>query len=299
MATFRSVLCAVDFSDHSRHALRWAAAFSAQPGSRLIVVAAVDPLLANAARFRFDLDLRVDTGGMLRDFVASTLPSEYSWLPPTEVQAHVGDAPDVILRTAHDEHADLIVLGTHGLGGIRKLLLGSTSDRVLRDTKTPVLTVPMDGADGVSFEAAGPRFALTTILAATDFSASADRAIDSAATLAADRSATLVLAHVVAPVAVPSQWQSYVEGVEEERVAQARARLGALEAGLAPGIRPHAVVTPGRPAEAIAEIARQQSAGLIVLGQTGDRGDGGPRPGSIAYRVVCLSHVPVLVVPPS
>jgi nucleotide-binding universal stress UspA family protein len=298
MATFRTVLCGVDFSDHSRYALRWAAAFSAQPGSRLIVVAAVDPLLAHAARARFDLDLGADTGVTLRDFVASTLPSTYSWLPPIDVRARVGDAPDVILRAALDEHADLIVLGTHGLGGIRKLLLGSTSDRVLRDTKTPVLTVPMSGTDGVSLETTGPRFTQTTVLAATDFSASADRAVDSAATLAAGRSAMLVLAHVVAPVAVPSQWRSYVEGVEEERVAQARARLDALAAGLAPGLRSHTVVTLGRPAEAIAETARQQSAGLIVLGQIGDRGDGGPRPGSIAYRAVCLSHVPVLVVPP-
>src|SRR5512138_3391983 len=124
MATFRSVLCGVDFSDHSRHALRWAAAFSARPGSRLIVVTAVDPLLAHAARSRFDLDLSVDTGRTLSDFVAATLPPAYAWLPSIELKARIGDAPDVILRAARDAHADLIVLGTHGLGGIRKLLLG-------------------------------------------------------------------------------------------------------------------------------------------------------------------------------
>jgi nucleotide-binding universal stress UspA family protein len=46
----------------------------------------------------------------------------------------VGNPADVILETAAKERSDLIVMGTHGLGGIRKWLLGSTTERVLRRT---------------------------------------------------------------------------------------------------------------------------------------------------------------------
>jgi nucleotide-binding universal stress UspA family protein len=58
------------------------------------------------------------------------------------------------------------------------------------------------------------------------------------------------------------------------------------------------VVSLGRPADSIASIAEEREAGLIVMGLIGDQGALAPRPGSIAYRVLCLAHVPVLVVPP-
>ncbi|HLG55578.1 MAG TPA: universal stress protein [Vicinamibacterales bacterium] len=62
MLMLRSVLCPVDFSDQSLHALRWAVALAAQNQSRLIVLTAIEPLLAEAARARLGLDLaKADT----------------------------------------------------------------------------------------------------------------------------------------------------------------------------------------------------------------------------------------------
>ena len=55
---FRSILCAVDFSEQSRHALRWADRLCGSDG-RLIVVSVVDPLLSGAARTRFGILDRV------------------------------------------------------------------------------------------------------------------------------------------------------------------------------------------------------------------------------------------------
>ena len=72
----RSILCPVDFSEQSRYALRWAAAFAAQFGSRLTVVSVADPLLAEAARVRLGQDLATEeTEPALREFVAATLTS--------------------------------------------------------------------------------------------------------------------------------------------------------------------------------------------------------------------------------
>ena len=63
MLTLRSILCPVDFSDQSQEALRWAVALAAQHRSRLTVLTAVDPLLAQAAKARLNLDLSVGRDG--------------------------------------------------------------------------------------------------------------------------------------------------------------------------------------------------------------------------------------------
>jgi nucleotide-binding universal stress UspA family protein len=53
----------------------------------------------------------------------------------------VGVPVDEINRAAHDQHADLIVMGTHGRTGLRHLMVGSVAERVVRSSKVPVLTV--------------------------------------------------------------------------------------------------------------------------------------------------------------
>ena len=139
----RSILSPVDFSEQSRHALRWAAVFAARFGSRLTVVSVVDPLLAEAARVRLGQDLaKQETEPALREFVAATRTSTTHAPTPIVFRTPIGDAAGSILETAETESAELIVMGTQGLGGFRKWLLGSTTERVLRRTKVPVLAVP-------------------------------------------------------------------------------------------------------------------------------------------------------------
>ena len=58
------------------------------------------------------------------------------------------------------------------------------------------------------------------------------------------------------------------------------------------------LVESGRPADSIASIADERRAGVIVMGLASSQGPLGSRPGSIAYRVLCLAKAPVLVVPP-
>ena len=112
--------------------------------SRLTVLTAVDPLLSQAAKARFGLDLpAAETAPALRDFVNAVLPAHASWTADAGIDVRVGDASEVILDAVYREHADLIVMGTQGLGGLRKLLLGSTTERVLRRTHTPLLAVPL------------------------------------------------------------------------------------------------------------------------------------------------------------
>lgn len=60
-----------------------------------------------------------------------------------ETVTMVGNPPVEIVRRAGDTRADLIVLGTHGRGGLQHVLLGSTAERVVHRSRCPVLVVPV------------------------------------------------------------------------------------------------------------------------------------------------------------
>jgi len=296
----RSILCPIDFSDQSRDALHWALALAAQHHSRLTLFTAVDPLLAEAAKTRLRIDLvESDTKPALEHFVKTASPECVACLPETAFHASVGKAPELILETAAREHADVIVMGTHGLGGFRKLLLGSTTERVLRHTRTAVLAVPPMRTQAVVLDRSGPRLELKSILVGTDFSEASAAALRWAGDVAEQSTVPIVLSHVVTPIVVPSRWQLYVADMEGERVRCAEARLKALSATVKKGVACDNVVSIGRPAESLAAIAQERDAGLIVVGLMGEEAGRTGRPGSIAYRLLCLAHVPVLVVPSS
>ena len=288
----RSVLSAVDFSEQSRYALRWAAALAHRFHSRLTVVSVVLPLLEEAARIRLGRDLvETDTEPALREFVAASLSDGSGTPPDIQFRTPVGHPAAAILETAKADGNDLIVMGTQGLGGIRKLLLGSTAERVLRRTEVPVLAVPL--ADGSQ---AGRPDGVSRIVAATDFSESSAAAATIAADLARAFSATLTLAHIVEPLAVPAQWQELLDESDTARFDAARAKLKALAERIRAPRDYDEVVALGRP-ELVGAIAEERGAHLIVMGLASEGGPFAPRPGSIAYRVLSSTRIPVLVVP--
>jgi nucleotide-binding universal stress UspA family protein len=295
MLAGRSILCPVDFSEQSRAALRWAVAIARRRSLDLTVLFVVDPLLAQAAGVRLGVDLvKAEAEPALRDFIATTLPerAQPAWRVRTEVTT--GRPADEILLAGRRHHAGLIVMGTHGLGGLRKLLLGSTTEQVLRRTEWPVLTVPAGAGGPPEVVHTGGR--LTTILLATDFAEGARAATQWAADLADDIHASLVLAHVVEPVVVPPWWQLLVAEFEGDRAESGRRMLEQLAAGVR-DTPTECVVALGRAADTIASMADERDAILVVLGLTNGEDAEVRRPGSIAYRVLRIAHVAVVVVP--
>jgi len=133
---FQSILCPVDFSDHSRLALRYAAALAARNRAALIVLHVDDPLLVSAAAVMLnDRVLVARSLKGLREFVRSTTIAAGA-----VTRVRVGRAASEILKASR--RADVIVMGTHGLTGVGRLLIGSTTVSVLRGTGVPVLAVP-------------------------------------------------------------------------------------------------------------------------------------------------------------
>ena len=269
MPTVRSVLCPVDFSEQSRQALRWASAIAQYRDGEMTVLSVVAPLLAEAARTRLGVDLAsTDAESALRDFVEATLPEHARQAAHVRMQVAVGDPSEAILQTGRRLNAGLIVMGTHGLGGFRKLLLGSTTEQVLRRTECPVLAVHAGAVSAPAVEHPGVQ--LRRILVATDFRESATAAMHWARDLASDISVPLVLAHVVEPIVVPPWWRALLDEAESDRVASGQRMLARLSASFR-DTHTDSVVSIGHPADTIASLAVERGAGLVVMGLANPR----------------------------
>jgi universal stress protein A len=295
MLTVSSILCPVDFSEQSRQALLWASAIARYRGGELTVLSAMEPLLAQAAAFRLGVDLaRTEAEAALREFVEAALPQRVRQASRLRTEVAVGAPSEAILQTSRRLKAGLIVMGTHGLGGFSKLVLGSTTEEVLRRTEWPVLAVPGGAVTAPTMD--HPGLQLRKILLATDFRQGTMAATQWAGELASDINAPLVLAHIVEPVVMPPRWQELAPDFDSERVASGQRMLATLAAGF-PNTHKDRVVSVGRPADAIASLAVECGAGLVVLGLANPTDSERRRPGSIAYRVLRNAHVAVVVVP--
>jgi nucleotide-binding universal stress UspA family protein len=137
---FAVILAAVDFSRDSARALRYAAAVARSGGGRVIAVHAFDPLLSAAATSVLDHgEAELDALRDLQRFVRTTLGDAAG---EVRTVVRVGRPARVIAEAARRFRSDLVVLGTHGRGGVAELFLGSTAQDMLRRYRGALLVVP-------------------------------------------------------------------------------------------------------------------------------------------------------------
>jgi nucleotide-binding universal stress UspA family protein len=141
-ARLRSFVCGVDFSRHSRAALRCAAALASAAGARLTVLFVDDPLIVAAAARHAEPRGRRTTRTALARFVATSLKAGAGGV---RCATAAGQPGPVLVRFARKHRADLMVVGTRGVGGARALIFGSTTNYVVRYLRIPVLVVPLPG----------------------------------------------------------------------------------------------------------------------------------------------------------
>lgn len=294
---FASVLCPVDFSEHSRLALQYAAAIAARGRGRLRVLFVNDPFLVAAAAAAYNREaLGAASAVELKRFVTSALPARMRARLDIVYETLLGAPAREILRAAVRGTSDLIVLGTHGLNGTRRLLLGSTTAGVLRRARVPVLAVPPADVAHHAPVKPGARWPGRTVLAAIEFGPHAATDIHRAGELAQTFRASLVLMHVVQSPTIPAWLSADVDAHLRQRCSQAEAALDALK-GEARPLRARTIVKVGDPAGEIAAVASKCSAGLIVMGLRGASGLFGAGAGTQAYQVLCHGVAPVLALP--
>ena len=297
MTTFSTIICPVDFSDHSKVALQRAAAWSRHFRARLIVVTVVEPLLVNAAAATYDTDLvRDEVLPELRRFVESSSLAGGAAMAAPEAMVLVGEPASEIVALAQRVSAQLIVIATHGLSGYRRLLLGSTTEKVLRQTAVPVLLAPPPEQTPPNVDPS--RIDVGRVLVPVDFKDGCLTEVRAAASLAETFGVPLLLVHVVAPLKGIERLRPHLETHNRVQIERADQQIQQLASEVGTPVGIETVVTVGSPAEEIAQIAVARGVGLIVMGLRRQEHMFGPRPGSIAYRVLGLAPARVLALPP-
>jgi universal stress protein A len=292
-----TVVCPVDFSDASRGALRYAAAIAAHFRARLVVLAVEDPLLTEALDLGTGViwdpeDTRRELGTLSAKVFGNTPPAGVT----IQYEVAVGKPAVEILRLSTTLAADLIVMSTHGLTGMRKLFFGSTTERVLRETTVPVLATPP--ADPGPFTLDEARHVLRRMLVPVDLSKESVRQLQVARGLSEALHLPFIALHVVEPVRSLLAAKLHLAHVELERKTRAEDALEEILATVPRQLHPESLVTYGDPAEEIVKCARDRQAGLIIIGLHGSPLLG-PRMGSVTYRVLCLASSVVLAIPPA
>jgi nucleotide-binding universal stress UspA family protein len=214
---------------------------------------------------------------------------------------HVHDVPEgdvaaSIARHADELSADLIVLATHGSGGMRDILFGSVAQQVLARTPVPVLLVRPDRTGEGE---------LRRVLVPLDGGADGEAALPAAIGLARPFGAEFLLLRVVptwstlpgerGPVAIllPTATAEALEiqaGEAETYVASLAARLE-IE-----GVRSVGRVRRGEPVREIVEGVRREEADLVAMSTHGRAGLGAAWAGSLAARLLKSLPVPALLV---
>jgi uncharacterized protein len=204
---------------------------------------------------------------------------------------HEGEEPyKYIVDEAIKSKSTMIVMGRRGRTGLKRLMMGSVTARVIGHAPCNVLVVPK--AAQLEFK---------NIVVATDGSKYSAAAASEALGLAKwNGSALTVISVVPSELMTPSDIDFTItqrELIAEKEMHEAEKNAKVVkEAALKEGVTVKAFVLSGRPADAIIETAQEKNADLIVLGSHGRTGVERLLMGSVAERVIVLASCPVLVV---
>jgi nucleotide-binding universal stress UspA family protein len=281
----RNILVATDFSQASKLALPYAIALAGQYDAKLFIAHAISPephLSVPLDPLPVEADpVFVDAERNLADFARPELLRD---TPHEEILEH-GDCWNVISDIIQKHNIDLIVAGTRGRQGVRKLVLGSNAEKIYRQADGPVLTI---GPKVRSLKSGA--WKIEQILFPTDGSDVSLAALPHALSLAEENQATLILVQLM-PLVPPE----YREGGE----ASSREALRALvPPGAEAWCKPEFVVRFEFPAEGILRLAGQRNVDLIVMGvrKSSERTIAEHLPWAVASQVVAEAQCPVLTV---
>jgi len=291
MIRITQILCPVDFSEISRHAIDHAAAIARWYEARLTLLYVfanlptmdLPPLvLEDADRERLMTDLRRMAAAVPRE-----VPVDFRVQEAEYVQAE-------ILAQLGVTHADLLVLGTHGRSGFQRLFLGSVTEKVIRRATCPTMVVPPRAPD----VPAGAPIQFRRILCAVDFSESSLEALAYAITMAEEADARLTLLHVVElPPVLVEEPALDLSRVREAAAADARRRLHDLIPEQARTYcTVETAVVEGRAYREILRHATERRSDLIVMGVHGRGATDLLVFGSTTHHVIRASTCPVLIV---
>jgi len=269
MLDFRRILCPVDFSNASRHAVDHAVTLGEWYDAQITVLHVVPtmvltPPILFAERPSTTVSRetnRRELGDQVREWLS---PALKSGLHP-DVVIDEGNPAERILAHAVLLQANLIVMGTHGRGGFERLIMGSVAEKVLRKATCPVMTVPPPAV-------ATSRLPFTHLLCPVDFSPSSQAALQIALSIAQEANARLTLLHVFEWPSDEASARRVLEMSDYHRQweAETRQQLAAL---IPDDVRnwctPESKLGFGKAYQQILGLAATDQVDLIVMGVRG------------------------------
>lgn len=286
-----TLLAATDFSAPARHAADRAARLAHASGVALTLMHVLPGAAVQALRqwlgsgHAAEQHLHDDAQRQLAAWVADLQASRHVAVRPVQAS---GAVLDEIHREAEALDAALLVVGARGTGFLRRLMLGSTSERLLRRTTRPVLVVRQRAHE-----------AYRRVLVALDFSPWSAHAVALVRRVAPH--GRLMLLHAYQ---VPFEEKLHFAGVEAATIeryrqqsrADASHRLHALAA--AAGLAPHdfeACIVEGEASQRILEQEQEKGCDLVVLGKHGQSAAEDLLLGSVSRHVLAEGGADVLV----
>ncbi len=292
MTPVRTILAPTDLSALARHAVARASLLAAELGARLSVQHVVNVGALDALRHLLDggalpvQDRLLDEMREEVQVLAAEMASRHHVQP--DVHLVVGNVLAEIAGYADAIDADLVVMGARGAGFMRELLIGSTTERVLRKISRPLLVVKQIAHEPYR-----------RVLVPVDFSPRSRDALRLAQRVAPQ--AEYVLLHAFE---VPFEGKLRYAGVEEHalsslRVNARREAIDKMNALIAQSVtdenRVRRIVVHGDAATRLLEQEQEQDCDLIVIGKRGQGMIGEMLLGSVTKHVLAQSSADVLV----
>jgi nucleotide-binding universal stress UspA family protein len=303
--SFRSVLVPLDGSPLAEQAVPLAAEIAQRAGAKLRLALVHElsppPFDSQAAKLFTSIELasRKAERAYLRGVQARVRQGGTRLSSAVTLAGAVGPALAGYVR---ELGIDLMVMATHGRGGLRRTWLGSVADHLIRHLEVPVLLVRSPEGQPAPARAAGPG----QIMVPLDGSPLAEEALDAAARIARLRDAELTLVQVVRPVLLSADPALPLPSAYDEELttmwrSQAQDYLdGVIERLQGQGLRASGAAVMGWSAtDSILDLARPERVGMIVIATHGRGGLRRLALGSVADKVVRGADVPVLVYRPS
>jgi nucleotide-binding universal stress UspA family protein len=291
------ILCTTDFSEASNRSVVFGQLLAQEFGATLYVCHIID-LSSVAIYGEFQVDpvgqqerIRVDAEDQLQQLLGS-LPVQW------ESIIDVGQPSEEIGRIVEEKQIDLVISATRGRSGLKRLILGSVTERLMLTLPCPLLVLRSPEHDLVG--SPGQAITLKKILVGCDFSPDSGQALNHALSLAQEFEAELHLINVIEAPAQPGLLTGETSASEEIQ-EDFRQLLSQKLRDLVPAearhwCTPQTGILEGLPYEELAQYAESNDVDMIVMGI---RGHGLVKTlflGSTTDRVVRRAPCPVLSV---
>ena len=295
----KTVFCTTDISDFSNHSISWGMALAKEFRAKLLVCHVID--FPAAVTYGDGPIFFMDQQNQAMDNALQEIRHLIGDQPVQwEPLITIGHAADEITRLAEEKGADLVISATHGRSGLKRLIVGSVTERLMRTLHCPLMVVR------------GPKHDLSIltdhtvnfqkILVGCDFSEDSDLAFQYGLSLAQEFQSELHLVHVKEPT-IYTEWLKTSVDLEEtlyhaldDRIRGKLKKMIPKEA--AHWCMPKIDLLEGKPNEELIGYAKENQISLIVLGVRGQGLVERMFVGSTTDRVIRQAPCPVLSVCP-